>query len=380
MSNPADASLLSGSPRPSGASCAAGSPRPSDAPRPRTLPWMKYTAEALSHWGLGNAATRPLSLSENATYLVETPSGNARTPGRYVLRLHRPGYREESWIRSELAWIDDLASKGDIKVASPIPTRSGDTLCTFTNPEGSSQCAVLFEYLEGKEPAETGLATAMERIGRIAAIMHESALSWRRPEWFERIVWDENRIVGTASDFGDWRDTPEVTPELRKLFERAEAKMLKEMAEYGKTPENFGLIHTDLRSSNLLIDEKGTVKVIDFDDCGEGWFLFDIACTFSFEESADNIEDMVLAYLKGYYAANGTVPVCDLSYLPTMLIARRLMLIAWVEKRKETIWASLIRNRYIAETQQIALDYLQDRYLPRILEMAHSAKTLSNVA
>ena len=79
MSNPADASLLSGSPRPSGASCAAGSPRPSDAPRPRTLPWMKYTAEALSHWGLGNAATRPLSLSENATYLVETPGHRADT-------------------------------------------------------------------------------------------------------------------------------------------------------------------------------------------------------------------------------------------------------------------------------------------------------------
>ena len=346
------------------------------------LRWMTYTREALEHWGLGDAAAKPLSLSENATYLVQAASDerNPKDPEKFVLRLHRPGYRKAPWIESELAWIDALASEGSVRVARAYPTREGGKLCSFKNPDGIVQHAVLFEFLEGKEPAEEGLLSSMERIGRVAARLHESALSWRRPEWFERIVWDEARIVGDASDFGDWRRTPEVTPELRGILEDAEAKMLREMSEYGKTPQNFGLIHTDLRSSNLLIGENGSVKVIDFDDCGEGWFLFDVACSFSFEESSPDIENMVLAYLRGYRSAGGVIADGELAYLPTMLMARRLMLIAWVEKRKETIWAGLIRERYVAETRDMALAYLQDRYLPRVLEKARRAGSLSNVA
>lgn len=156
--------------------------------------------------------------------------------------------------------------------------------------------------------------------------------------------------------------------------------MLREIAEYGKTADNFGLVHTDLRSSNLLIGEDGAVKVIDFDDCGEGWFLFDMACSFSFEESSPNIEAMVLAYLRGYRSAGGVVSDSELAYLPAMLIARRLMLVAWVEKRKETIRAGLIRDRYVAESREIALAFLHDECLPRVLEMAHGASSLSNVA
>lgn len=236
------------------------------------LSWTGYTREALSHWGLEDAAVRQLSLSENATYLVESSadSNGEPDPQRFVLRLHRPGYREKKLIESELAWIDALADGGAVRVARAYPTFQGDKLYSFTNPDGAEQYAVLFEFLDGKEPSESGLASSMERIGRVAASLHASSLSWRRPEWFERIVWDEDRIVGSESDFGDWRDTPEVTPELKEILEAAEAKMLREMAEYGKTADNFGLVHTDLRSSNLLIGEDGAVKVIDFDDCGEG--------------------------------------------------------------------------------------------------------------
>lgn len=346
------------------------------------LSWTGYTREALSHWGLEDAAMRQLSLSENATYLVESSadSNGEADPQRFVLRLHRPGYREKKLIESELAWIDALADEGTVRVARAYPTFQGDKLCSFINPDGAEQYAVLFEFLDGKEPSESGLASSMERIGRVAASLHASSLSWCRPEWFERIVWDEDRIVGSKSDFGDWRDTSEVTPELKEILEATETKMLREMAEYGKTADNFGLVHTDLRSSNLLIGEDGTVKVIDFDDCGEGWFLFDMACSFSFEESSPNIEAMVLAYLRGYRSAGGVVSDSELAYLPAMLIARRLMLVAWVEKRKETIWAGLIRDRYVAESREIALAFLHDEYLPRVLEMAHGASSLSNVA
>lgn len=148
------------------------------------LSWTGYTREALSNWGLEDAAVRQLSLSENATYLVESSadSNGEADSQRFVLRLHRPGYREKKLIESELAWIDALANEGTVRVARAYPTFQGDKLCSFTNPDGAEQYAVLFEFLDGKEPSENGLASSMERIGRVAASLHASSLSWHRPE------------------------------------------------------------------------------------------------------------------------------------------------------------------------------------------------------
>ena len=56
-------------------------------------------AASLSLWDVPkDAAARLINLSENATYLVESPSGH-----RSVLRLHREGYHSCRAIACELA-------------------------------------------------------------------------------------------------------------------------------------------------------------------------------------------------------------------------------------------------------------------------------------
>ncbi len=47
--------------------------------------------------------------------------------------------------------------------------------------------------------------------------------------------------------------------------------------------ERFGLVHADIRLANLLVDGEH-VRVIDFDDCGFSWFMYDFATTVSFIE------------------------------------------------------------------------------------------------
>jgi Ser/Thr protein kinase RdoA (MazF antagonist) len=45
-----------------------------------------------------------------------------------------------------------------------------------------------------------------------------------------------------------------------------------------KDAENFGLAHLDLHLANFLVDQQaGTFTFIDFDDCGYGWYVMDIA-------------------------------------------------------------------------------------------------------
>ena len=46
----------------------------------------------------------------------------------------------------------------------------------------------------------------------------------------------------------------------------------KELADVDRRLD--GLIHADFSLANLLI-HKGDLRVIDFDDCGLGWFLYD---------------------------------------------------------------------------------------------------------
>lgn len=325
------------------------------------LAWMGYYQQALAEWGIHQATVHPLSLSENATYLITLNTGEQR-----VLRLHRPGFRKEIWIRSELAWLKDLAKQPDVCTMRVFPTTRGDDLCIFTNPQGDVQYAVLFDFLEGVEPIQAGLEQTMSMVGTVAARLHRHAQGWKQPDWLTRIEWTPDRIFGTQSDYGDWRDTPELNVHDRAVLEQAESKMRKELDEYGINEHNYGLIHTDLRSSNLLIDNNEDIKVLDFDDCGTGWFLFDMACSFTFEEGKPELPKLIRAYLRGYWEAGGVLTRHDMAFLPCMIMARALQLVAWVEKRSETETSKTIRSTYVPSIVHIAKSYLQNTFLTQI--------------
>jgi Ser/Thr protein kinase RdoA (MazF antagonist) len=63
---------------------------------------------------------------------------------------------------------------------------------------------------------------------------------------------------------------------LRRRFDRVAARMNDVMTRLGSAPGSTGLIHADLHPGNALF-RHGQVKIIDFDDCGLGYWLYDIA-------------------------------------------------------------------------------------------------------
>ena len=126
---------------------------------------------------------------------------------------------------------------------------------------------------------------------------------------------------------------------------------------FGTGPERFGLIHADLRSANLLVDGERT-HVIDFDDCGLGWFLHDMASTLSFIEHRADRDRLMDAWAEGYCRA-GSLSQAERDEFPTFLMQRRLQLLAWMGSHSETDLARSLGGAWVAATAELGADYIR---------------------
>ena len=318
-----------------------------DLPHDEQLRRLHIVATAaLERYDLPPGATpRLVNVSENATYRVDAPDGRKR----WALRVHREGYHTRNEIASELAWLAALREDGAVLTPTPIAGADGELIqLVFHDRLPRPRHAVLFAWEEGEEPDEEAqdLRGPFEVLGEIAARMHLHVRDWARPAGFERFTWDYETTLGNRPHWGSWRDGMGVTPEIEALFARTVDLVRRRLERFGTSPDRFNLIHGDMRLANLLIDG-GTTKVIDFDDCGFGWLMYDCATTVSFFEHRPEVPALVAAWLRGYRRAI-ELPRADEEEIPTFVILRRLLLIAWIGSHSET---ELARSMGVAYTE-----------------------------
>ncbi len=308
--------------------------------------------DMLHLWDLPpGAQARLINLAENRTYLVEAPCGF-----RAVLRLHRAGYHSREAIASELAWMTALERDGVIAVPRAIAGRDGALIQKTPHP-GTTRFMVLFDFIEGNAPDERGdLTRGFEELGSIAARCHAHALGWRRPEGFTRLTWDAQAVFGPAAPWGDWRDAPGVSAALRPLLEQAERRVRARLDAYGKAPERFTLIHADMRLANLLIGPEGT-RLIDFDDCGMGWLIYDFAAAISFMEDDPRIPALKSAWLRGYRSVR-PLNARDEAEIDTMVMLRRMALLAWIGSHMDATEPQALAPHFADCTAKLARAWL----------------------
>jgi hypothetical protein len=100
------------------------------------------------------------------------------------------------------------------------------------------------------------------------------------------------------------------------------------LTDYGSGPDRFGLVHADLRLANLLVDGP-TITVIDFDDCGFGWFYYDFGTAVSFIEDDPALGEWQDSWLTGYRSRRA-IAAADEAMLASFVLLRRLLLLAWM--------------------------------------------------
>lgn len=300
-------------------------------------------ARALPAYGL--PPDTPLVLlnrSENETWRA----------GDLILRLHRQGYHTKAEIASELAWLTALQDLPGLNTVRPIPGAQG--LVT----ELGNRFVVAFALIEGKElhPGDD-LARWFAPLGEITARLHLHARGWTPPKGFTRKRWDVATILGPEPHWGHWRQAQGLDQQGAALLARATGALAMKLSAYGTSPDTFGLIHADLRLANLMVDGD-RLTAIDFDDCGFGWWAYDLAAALSFIETDPRLPDLIDAWIRGYTRITPLRPE-DRAMIPSLIFLRRVLLTAWLATRADSDTAqSLGGPAYARGTLDLAEAYL----------------------
>ena len=327
---------------------------------------------ALADYGVRpDADVRLLNVSENATFLV-TDAG----AGPSVLRVHRLGYHSRQAIASELAWMDALRAEAGIRTPRVLPAADGRRIVSVADagvsrrhgasrqdlePYPATRFCVRFEFLPGTEPpgSDGGAAAAAHfaELGEITARMHAHARVWDRPAWFTRFRWDVDAAFGPQPRWGRWQDGIGVGPAEAEILGRLERRLRGRLAAFGTGPERFGLVHADTRLANLLVHE-GSTAVIDFDDSGFAWYLYDLGTAVSFFEHHPAVPDLVACWLDGYRRTGAQLPAADEAEIWTFILFRRLLLVAWIGSHPAAAGAAELGAGYTRDSCDLAERYL----------------------
>jgi len=297
---------------------------------------------------------------ENAVFSAFGPDGR-----RVALRVHRHAYHCDAALHSELAWMQALAEEG-MQVPVVLPTATGELFAHAAHPKVPETRQVdMLAWLPGDPigSVEDGLNLDGESpqhlffaMGELAARLHQHSGGWTPPGVFQRHAWDEAGLIGPQPFWGPFWDLPLLSAQERLLLERARHRAAEDLATFGKGADRYGLIHADFAPENLLRNERGLV-LIDFDDCGFGWHMFELATVLFLRLGERDYQDLAEALFEGYEAVR-PLSADQRAALPLFLFLRGSTYLGWIKTRYETAFARQLAPEFIERVCGAADAYL----------------------
>jgi Ser/Thr protein kinase RdoA (MazF antagonist) len=300
--------------------------------------FRRLVEQALPLWGHQSAQCVLIKQRENAVFAVHAEDG-----ARFVMRVHRAEYHSNEELLSELQWVAALAEFG-VETPQVIPAVDGALFKTVQVPQVPEPRQIdVMAWIDGKqigsiEQAFENLPDAIRNyrvIGKLMAQMHSFATQWQSPPGFTRRDWDEQGLLGEEPLWGRFWELEILNAEQRVRLLAGRQAALQALQSYGKGDDRYSLIHADTLPENFLVDVNGTIRVIDFDDGGYGWHLFDFATALFPVLGKDCFNDLLQALVTGYQEIRSLPPEFD-QLLPLFFLLRGFTYLGWVHTRKET--------------------------------------------
>jgi len=223
-------------------------------------------------YGLEPSALKKQRLHSGAANLVYYVGANEPA----YLRISYRKDRDPKMINSELSFLSYLSEQGFV---CPRPLRSLQAnISECYQVKGHILTAALFAELRGKHiydmkfylPKGVSLMQFYQECGRSLGLLHAHSHTFVATHEVNRFTWLDRHEQSL-----DWL-FPE-DPETATLLSQV-------ISEIRSTPHgemSYGLCHNDFNVGNYLIDYESThfeMKLIDFDDCGWNYYMYDLAC------------------------------------------------------------------------------------------------------
>lgn len=289
---------------------------------------LALAMEAVAAWG-GGPTPQLIKNRENAVFAVQLQAGRA------ALRLHRQGYQTEDAIRSELWWCEALANAG-VAVPRPIRANDGELLVHLADGRIASGIG----WVEGNALGEAGVPLAgsaadqadlHRKLGRLVAEVHTATDRLKLPPVFRRPRWDIDGLVGEAPFWGRFWEHPSLTGDEASVLRKARDFARNRLADYAASGGDQGLIHADVLRENVIINER-SLTLIDFDDSGFGFRLFDLGTALSQNLYEPNLAGITQALIEGYDSIR-PLDEPDRAMLPLFTMLRTLASVGWTMPR-----------------------------------------------
>ena len=297
---------------------------------------LASAARAIEAWELDATEFSLVSHSENIVFRVDTAGGRP-----FVLRFHRPGYHTLEELHGEFQWTAALNRFG---IGAPVPryTRNEKAFVPVDLPELSQTRFVsLVEWVEGtamatlieEEAGRSDLVKYFQRTGQIAARIHNQSAAWSVPAGFARHSFDAEGLMGREPFWGPFWQQSKLTAAERKQIIYARDQIYRVLIDYGKRRKTYSLIHADLHPGNLIITDDH-LHIIDFDDCGFGWHLYELAVAISYYQDSPYYDAIQEAIVAGYRTER-PLSDQDVDLIPLFVLIRSMVSLGWIEQRPE---------------------------------------------
>jgi Ser/Thr protein kinase RdoA (MazF antagonist) len=234
---------------------------------------------------------------------------------RYFLRFSFEKDNTLEQISAELDFMDYLGQHGYASV-SPVPSKNGKWIETVKTNAGLYYGVVFTEAAGLSLDMEEMTDGQFESWGQSLADLHRLSRAYL-PEGEKR-----KDFTDILSDVGLILQRYPLEQEALAELDRMKAWL----DSFGRSEEDFGLIHYDFQLDNVFWDERTCLfNVIDFDDTMYHWFAMDVvtALVDLFDENGQPSGDRVASFLRGY---RSTFPLSDelVAHFPKFLRFSRL--------------------------------------------------------
>ena len=320
----------------------------------------KMAELAIAEFHVGPVRLRLVRNGHNALFRATSEKRNdAGGKEEFALRICRPGYQTPDELRSETTFLQAIQENTNLRTPTPLRTISGDWLTTIeTEGVPEARQITLAKWETGRFLRRNPGAHSLERLGTFMATLHRFAEQWQVPPGFTRKRWDSVGLSGHSLGVNVEEARAAFTHEQRDLIERMNERGANMMSRLGEGKDVFGVIHADLHLGNSLF-EKGDMCAIDFDDCGWGYYLYDLAVTFSSSSffHRKDFHEMRASVIRGYRRVR---PLSDETFedIETFVHLRHAGMMVWMMGNRQDIFIQKLIEHRLPQYVEVLKNFL----------------------